>query len=176
MVPPDNGRRPAMQLRAVDLPHPDGPSSATNSPRRIVIVSSLSAANAWPPAPAKRRVTRSRRSSLKSCFIGHARVVILSAARDLLLRLHSNSRFLRQRSDALGMTNVMRLFVIPRRSRGSPLLFCFLRTHLLVPDPERFDLRLRRKRLRMRELREPSVVLRTPEFLDRVLAVLRRHR
>src|SRR5947208_15729837 len=113
MVPPDNGRRPAMQLRAVDLPQPDGPSSATNSPRRIVIVSSLSAANACPPAPAKRRVTRSRRSSLKSCFMGDARVVIPSAARDLLSRLHANSRFLGQKGDALGMTNTIALFCHP---------------------------------------------------------------
>ena len=48
-----------MQLSAVDLPQPDGPSSAMNSPRWIVSVSSSSALNALPPAPAKRRVTRS---------------------------------------------------------------------------------------------------------------------
>ena len=70
IVPPDSGSRPAMQLSAVDLPHPEGPSNAMNSPRRIVIVSSFSALNTFPPLPAKRRVTRSRRSSLKSCFIG----------------------------------------------------------------------------------------------------------
>ena len=33
MLPPDSGSRPAMQLSAVDLPQPDGPSSAMNSPR-----------------------------------------------------------------------------------------------------------------------------------------------
>ena len=69
MVPPESGSRPAMQLSAVDLPQPDGPSSAMNSPRRTVSVSSSSALNAWPPAPANRRVTRSSRSSLKSCFM-----------------------------------------------------------------------------------------------------------
>src|SRR6185503_5893734 len=58
-----------MQLSAVDLPHPEGPSSAMNSPRRIVSVSSDSALNTCPPLPAKRRVTRSSLSSLKSCFI-----------------------------------------------------------------------------------------------------------
>ena len=39
-------QQPAMQLSAVDLPQPDGPSRAMNSPRLIVIVSSLSALNA----------------------------------------------------------------------------------------------------------------------------------
>ena len=66
MLPPDSCIRPAMQLSAVDLPQPDGPSSAMNSPRLIVSVNSFSAANACPPAPAKRRVTPSSRNSLKS--------------------------------------------------------------------------------------------------------------
>ena len=48
-----------MQFNAVDLPHPEGPRSAMNSPRLIVIVSADSALNAWPPAPANRRVTPS---------------------------------------------------------------------------------------------------------------------
>ena len=52
-----------MQLSAVDLPQPDGPSSAMNSPRLMVSVSSSSALNDLPPLPAKRRVTRSSRSS-----------------------------------------------------------------------------------------------------------------
>ena len=37
MLPPESGSRPAMQLSAVDLPQPDGPSSAMNSPRLIVM-------------------------------------------------------------------------------------------------------------------------------------------
>ena len=57
MLPSESGIRPAMQLSAVDLPQPEGPSSAMNSPRRIVSVMSDSALNALPPAPAKRRVT-----------------------------------------------------------------------------------------------------------------------
>ena len=35
IVPPVAGSRPAMQFSAVDLPQPDGPSSAMNSPRLI---------------------------------------------------------------------------------------------------------------------------------------------
>ena len=69
MLPPESCSSPAMQFNAVDLPQPEGPSSAMNSPRLIVIVSSDNALNALPPAPAKRRVTASRRNSLKSCFI-----------------------------------------------------------------------------------------------------------
>jgi hypothetical protein len=34
-LPSDNGSRPAMQLSAVDLPQPEGPSRAMNSPRRM---------------------------------------------------------------------------------------------------------------------------------------------
>ena len=37
MPPPDSGCSPAMQLSAVDLPQPDGPSSAMNSPRRMFV-------------------------------------------------------------------------------------------------------------------------------------------
>ncbi len=66
MLPPDSCISPAMQFSAVDLPQPDGPSSAMNSPRLMVSVSSFNAANACPPAPAKRRVTPSSLSSLKS--------------------------------------------------------------------------------------------------------------
>ena len=36
MLPPVSGSSPAMQLSAVDLPQPDGPSSAMNSPRLTV--------------------------------------------------------------------------------------------------------------------------------------------
>ena len=43
MLPPVTGSRPAMQLSAVDLPQPDGPSRAMNSPRRTVSVTSLAA-------------------------------------------------------------------------------------------------------------------------------------
>src|SRR5437762_13302611 len=137
MVPPDNGRRPAMQFNAVDLPHPDGPSSATNSPRRIVIVSSLSAATAGPPAPAKRRVTRSRRSSLKSCFMGtehcHPEPSEASpersegAAVDFpnegpAFTTSLQQQVPRAKCDALGMTNTAAAFCHPERKRGT----CFI--------------------------------------------------
>src|SRR6202162_4695390 len=72
MLPPESCMSPAMQLSAVDLPQPEGPSRQMNSPRLTMSVSSSSALNALPPAPAKRRVTRSSLSSLKSRFIAHA--------------------------------------------------------------------------------------------------------
>ena len=50
-----------MQFSAVDLPQPDGPSRATNSPRLTVRVTSRSACT-WP----KSRLIRSSRSSRKS--------------------------------------------------------------------------------------------------------------
>src|SRR5215470_2919952 len=43
MLPFDNAKRPARQLSAVDLPQPDGPSRAMNSPRRTFSVTPLSA-------------------------------------------------------------------------------------------------------------------------------------
>src|SRR5262245_36866632 len=49
MVPLVTGSRPAMQLSAVVLPQPDGPSRQTNSPRAMVRVSSCSAATGAPP-------------------------------------------------------------------------------------------------------------------------------
>src|SRR5256714_9574268 len=67
MLPAESESRPAMQLSAVDLPQPEGPRSATNSPRRMVAVRPSSAAT-WRSPCANRRVTASRRSSLKSCF------------------------------------------------------------------------------------------------------------
>src|SRR3984893_4255364 len=69
MLPPESCIRPAMQLSAVDLPQPDGPSRQMNSPRLTVSVSSFRAAKAWPPAHANLRVTRSSLRSLKSCFL-----------------------------------------------------------------------------------------------------------
>ncbi len=43
-----------------------------------------------------------------------------------------------------------------------------LRADLLVPDAERFDLRLRLERLRVRKILEPRLVLGTAVLLDRV--------
>src|SRR6266481_1869316 len=127
MLPAESVSSPAMQLSAVVLPQPEGPSSATNSPRPILIESSLRAATSRPAGPAKRRDTASSRSSLKSLFI------------DL-------------------------------RSFG------LLRADLLVPFAEGIDHLLGVERLRVRELCDPFVVFGPPEFLDHVLALLRRHR
>ncbi len=44
MLPAVNGSSPARQFNAVDLPQPDGPSRAMNSPASIVRSSSVSAA------------------------------------------------------------------------------------------------------------------------------------
>jgi len=46
--PEESASSPAMQLSAVDLPQPEGPSSATNSPRRMVTVRPSSAATSRP--------------------------------------------------------------------------------------------------------------------------------
>ena len=61
MVPPVTGSSPAMQLSAVVLPQPDGPSRQMNSPRRMVSVSSCSAAICVPPGLSKCRDTAARR-------------------------------------------------------------------------------------------------------------------
>ena len=62
MLPPVSDSKPARQLSAVDLPQPDGPSRAMNSPRRIVRLRESRAS-----APPKRRVTWSSFSSPKPC-------------------------------------------------------------------------------------------------------------
>src|SRR5690349_6950157 len=170
IVPPDSGSSPAMQLSAVDFPQPEGPSSAMNSPRRIVSVMSLSALNTWPPLAAKRRVTRSRRSSLKSCF--------------MLLSVPSHAaRFPGARRGRNKAREPRGLIPLPLPApRGEGLgeprraLLGFLGSDLLIPDAECVDLRLRFQRLRVREFLEPLVVFRPPVFLDGVLTFLRRHR
>ncbi|MNL72464.1 hypothetical protein D3C87_1977790 [compost metagenome] len=60
MPPPVAGRSPAMMFSVVDLPQPDGPRSAMNSPLPIVSETSFSAL--WLP---KSRLRRSSLSSLK---------------------------------------------------------------------------------------------------------------
>src|SRR2546422_11441680 len=60
-LPPDRLRRPARQLSAVDLPQPDGPSKAMNSPRRTVRLTPLSALT-----KPKLRLIPSSRNSRKS--------------------------------------------------------------------------------------------------------------
>src|SRR6266581_4350880 len=60
-LPPDRLRRPARQLSAVDLPQPDGPSKAMNSPRRTVRLTPLRALT-----KPKLRLIPSSRNSRKS--------------------------------------------------------------------------------------------------------------
>src|SRR5215471_1973927 len=57
MPPPVSGSSPARQLSAVDLPQPEGPSRAMNSPRLTSSDTSFSALSA-----PKSRLTRSSRS------------------------------------------------------------------------------------------------------------------
>src|SRR3954447_20706600 len=69
MRPALSESKPAMQFSAVDLPQPEGPRSAMNSPRRMVTVRPSSAAISR-SACAKRRVTPSSLSSVKSFKTG----------------------------------------------------------------------------------------------------------
>jgi hypothetical protein len=48
--PPLRGSSPATMLSSVDLPHPDGPSSATNSPGPIANETRSIALTSLPPA------------------------------------------------------------------------------------------------------------------------------
>src|SRR5437762_2477337 len=124
MLPPESCMSPAMQLSAVDLPHPEGPSRQMNSPRLTVSVSSSSALNALPRARAAGFQSRAARAT---------------------------------------------------RSRRTAS-FGLLRADLLIPDPERLDLRRGRQRLRVRKLGEPLLVLRPAVLLNRILAFFWRHR
>ena len=119
-APPVSGSSPARQLSAVDLPQPEGPSRAMNSPRRIVR-SRRSRAIAAP----KRRVTPSRRSSPKP-----SRHYFFTLAPPI-----SSSHFLKAATWPLASSGV---------SSGAP--------------------------------GDQLLVLRPAELLDRVLALLRRHR
>ena len=143
IVPPDSGSRPAMQLSAVDLPQPDGPSSAMNSPRSMVSVSSLSALNAWPPAPAKRRVT---------------------PVEPQLVESRASCRWMRARRArrrAATWRTVYFVFCAPTCwSQIRNASTCALGGSDCVCG----------------NCVEPAFVFRTAELLDRVLALLRRHR
>src|SRR5450759_1106280 len=81
MLPLESGSSPARQLRAVDLPQPDGPRRAMNSPPRIVRLSSLSAA-----CSPKLRPIRSRRSSEKR-WSRTAQVPLLTKSNDRRLNV-----------------------------------------------------------------------------------------
>src|SRR5258708_3070262 len=65
MLPPVSDNNPAMQLSAVVLPQPEGPSRQMNSPRLMTSDNSRSAATCAPAGAPKERVTLARRSSRK---------------------------------------------------------------------------------------------------------------
>src|SRR3569833_4254752 len=114
MAPPVMVSRPAMQLRAVDLPHPDGPSSAMNSPRSMVRDTSFSALKL-----PKARLTRSRRI----CWNGDAALCTMV---DTLSRDVGSAS-----SNSGGAAS-------PRHPRlqGGNLLLDLVAADLLVPDVE----------------------------------------
>ena len=148
MVPPESCMRPAMQLSAVDLPQPDGPSSAMNSPRRdrqrqlVERVERLAAR----AGEAARDVIEPQFGEI--VFISSMNVARPSAA-------DGCATITRRMRDASTSSSARR----PAGPRcGTPRPAPWL------------------ERLRVRELLQPAFVLRTPVFLDRVLALLRRHR
>src|SRR6185312_3179653 len=125
MLPLDNVSRPARQFSAVDLPQPDGPSNAMNSPRRTVNVTPLSALTL-----PKLRLMPSSRSSRKS------RPAIAMTKRPF--------------PDAAGRSKAGG--TPPAPSAPLPSLLLFLRADLFVPAAEGVDelIGQQRKLLRMR--------------------------
>src|ERR1700737_3104727 len=128
MLPPESCIKPAMQLSAVDLPQPEGPSRQMNSPRLTVSVSSFSAAKAWPPAPANLRVTRSSLRSLKSCFMARLAASLGFLGADLAVP------FAERLDDRLGFERRnMRILRQPsfvfRPAEFSDRVLAFLRRH-----------------------------------------------
>src|SRR6476660_4508814 len=116
------------------------------------------------PSPALRPIARRRRTA-GSVALGSCR--LCEARRSLLVlpdRLSNASPCLasdrprRRRQTACGPVAAR----LKRRAADRiDTLLGLLRTYLLIPDTERFDLRLRRQRLRVRKLREPAFVLGT---------------
>src|SRR2546423_12751093 len=155
IAPSDNGSNPAMQLSAVDLPQPDGPSSAMNSPRSMVSVSAFSAAGALTdPTLSKRRVTPARRSCLKSW----------------VMEMFPWERRPRREICAPDSRRGRRPHTRPNMD-----LLRFRRSDFLVPAAKCFHQHLRVQRLHMRMLREELVVFRAAVFLQHVLAFLGCH-
>src|SRR6266576_848845 len=119
-VPPVGRSRPATTLSNVDLPEPDGPITATNSPRRIPSVTPASAATvAWPDAYVRSRPTASTASGAFTVVKSARRVRPSARAgdqtrdaeahqerrRDLLRRrrlVHRGGRGAQYRSSAVG--------------------------------------------------------------------------
>src|SRR6267142_5233120 len=121
--PEESARSPAMQLSAVDLPQPDGPSSATNSPRRMVTARPSSAATSRPCPCAKRRVTASSRSSLKSCFR------LLGLLRSDLLVPDAERLDLRLGLERLRVRKSFQPLVVLRAAELAQRVLAFLRRH-----------------------------------------------
>src|SRR5262249_5052000 len=117
--------KPARMLSAVDLPQPDGPSSAMNSPRATSSVTSFSALKA-----PKSRQTFSSRRRRKLC---EARAIA----------------------------------TVPSLPFGA--------ADLLVPAREGIDELVGHERQFLREIGYHFLIFRTAEFLNGVLAFLRRH-
>ena len=147
-MPPDSGSSPAMQLSAVDLPQPDGPSSAMNSPRRIVSVSSSSAANA------RRRAGEAARDAIEPKLV---EIVLHATASACELRCDARA----PRGGSIGMRCVTSSSA--RRPAGP-------RCGTPRPAPSASSDCV------CGNCGEPLVVLGPAELLDRVLAFLRRHR
>ena len=157
MLPPDSGSSPAMQLSAVDLPQPDGPSSAMNSPRLIVSVSSFSASNACAA-----RAGEAARDAIEPQLV---EVVIHGiVARRQALDARDTSR---------GATRQRRVAVAPG-GRARYLVFC---------APTCWSQILNASTCAdggsdcvCGNCGDQLLVFGTAELLDRVLALLRRHR
>src|SRR3954470_9537119 len=149
MAPSVTGSRPARQLSAVDLPQPDGPRSATNSPRRTVSVICRSAW--WVP---NARLKRSSLTSRKS-----------AEAIAMPFNLVSNKRISEGETDRPSAAR-----------RSSAILLLHLgSTDLTVPLVEHRDERLGIERRLGRIVGDQARIFRTAEVLDRLLALGRRH-
>src|SRR6185312_7785165 len=81
--PPVSGSSPARQFRAVDLPQPDGPSRAMNSPRWTVRDTSFSAFRV--PKCRLMPSRRSERESREALAIGNPPPILADAGADLLV-------------------------------------------------------------------------------------------
>src|SRR6266850_7368930 len=123
MLPEERASSPATQFSAVDLPQPDGPSSAMNSPRRMVTLRPSSAAISPPRPCAKRRVTASSRSSVKSCFR------LLGLLRSDLLVPDAERLDLRLGLERLRVRELLEPLVVFRPAVFAQRVLAFLRRH-----------------------------------------------
>src|SRR3984957_46467 len=169
MPPPESGCRPAMQLSAVDLPHPDGPSNAMNSPRWMSRSRPCSAATGWPSAFVKLRLTESRRNCSKRGFMAIPVDQSKSFAWD-----QSNALKRELWPTAKALTLVPCRSVVGGRPATRSQLLGFLRTDIPVPLLERSHHRrgIQRQHVRMRS--QHLRIFRTAVLLQHVLTMRRR--